>query len=54
MGMKWPSLSAGVETRGVSVGERPSVEEAGDGEMPAPPTHHQPQGVALPRLVQVW
>lgn len=30
--MKWPSLS-GVEMRGVRDGERPSVEEAGEGEM---------------------
>lgn len=31
--MKWPSLSAGVEERGVRAGERPSMEEAGEGEM---------------------
>lgn len=31
--MKWPSLSAGVEMRGVRAGERPSMDEAGEGEM---------------------
>lgn len=31
--MKWPSLSEGVEMWGVRAGERPSMDEAGEGEM---------------------